>query len=152
MLFLLIELDREQYALDVQQIVEVLPLVRIRRIPHAPPGIAGVFDYRGAAIPAVDLSELMLGRPSASRLSTRLVVVRHGDDGGRVLGLIAERATDTIRKDPSEFVASGIDNRGARYLGPVTSHKKGVVQWIRVTDLLPEGIEGALLSSTVEVP
>ena len=152
MLFLLIELNREQYALDVRQIVEVLPLVRIRRIPHAPPGIAGVFDYRGAAIPAVDLSELMLGRASSSRMSTRLVVVRHGDGDGRLLGLIAERATDTIRKESSDFAASGIDNRDARYLGPVTCGRHGIVQWIQVADVLPEGVQDALFCSPAEMP
>ena len=75
MLFLLFQLGNDHYALDVAQIAEVMPLVGITRIPQAPPGVAGMFDCRGVPVPVIDLSQLMLGRPAQSRLSTRIIVV-----------------------------------------------------------------------------
>jgi chemotaxis-related protein WspB len=56
MLFLLFQLGEERYALDTSHVAEVLPLVAITPIPQAPTGVAGLFNYRGAPVPAIDLS------------------------------------------------------------------------------------------------
>jgi chemotaxis-related protein WspB len=158
MLFLIFELGRDRYALPAALITEVLPVVRIKRVPHAPPGVIGVFDYHGAPVPVIDLSELTLGRPAAPRLSTRLIVVSYPDRSDRadragqshLLALIAERATDTMRRDPSEFVASGITNDRAPYLGHVTTSSRGVVQRIDVETLLPDSVRDVLFDQLVD--
>ena len=36
MLFLIFELGKDRYALDVRQIAEVMPLVGVKQIPKAP--------------------------------------------------------------------------------------------------------------------
>jgi chemotaxis-related protein WspB len=151
-LFLLFELGKDRYALDVRQIAEVLPLVAITHIPQAPRAVAGVFNYRGAPVPVIDLSELTLGRPAERRLSTRLVLVHYPDAGGgtRLLGLIAERATQTIRRETTDFVASGVTSEGAPYLGPVASDARGLLQWIDVRALLPPAVRDVLFKSPRE--
>src|SRR6267143_6482169 len=110
MLFLIFELGKDRYALDVRQIAEVLPLVAIKKVPRAPQAMNGLFNYRGAPVPVIDLTQLTLGRPSARRLSTRLVLVHYPDHTGQthLLGLVAERATQTARHEASDFVASGV--------------------------------------------
>ena len=150
MLFLLFQMDRDRYALEASQIAEVLPLVEIKKIPHAPRGVAGVFNYRGAPVPAVDLSELMLGRPAPARLDTRILVVREQKSGTRLLGLIAENATATLRREPQEFVASGVSVDGAAYLGPVTQDARGLIQWVEVDKLLSEPVRAALYSESLD--
>jgi chemotaxis-related protein WspB len=146
MLFLLFEVGESRYALDVRQITEVLPLVAIQRIPHAPAAVAGVFNCRGESIPVIDVCQLMLGRPAERRLSTRIVLVRYLDTGGetRVLGLIAERATRTKRLETTDFVASGVTVEGAPYLGPVAPDARGLLQWIDASALLTPSIREAL--------
>jgi chemotaxis-related protein WspB len=146
MLFLVFELAQDRYALDARQIVEVLPLVDVKHIPGAPPAIAGLFTYRGALVPVIDLSELTLGRPAARRLSTRLVLVHYPDPSGRthLLGLIAERATQAARHDASAFVASGVTNPGAAYLGPVAIDAHGLLQRIDIPTLLPPSLRDVL--------
>ena len=67
MLFLLLEIGSDRYALEADRIVEVLPLVAMKGIPHAARGVAGAFDYHGTAVPVIDLSELALGRAAPSR-------------------------------------------------------------------------------------
>jgi chemotaxis signal transduction protein len=74
-LFLVFQIGSNRYAQDARRVAEVLPLVGIRKIPQAPAGVAGVGNYRGAPVPAVDLSELILGQPAQSCLSTRIVLV-----------------------------------------------------------------------------
>jgi chemotaxis-related protein WspB len=146
MLFLLFELANDRYALDVSEIAEVLPLVHLKRIPQAPAGVAGLFNYHGSPVPAIDLSALTLGRPAESRLSTRLILVRYPDDRGepRLLGLIAEHATHTMRRAAEDFVVSGVADDQTPYLGPVATDATGVVQWIRPATLLPPAVQAAL--------
>ena len=158
MLFLIFELGHDRYALPAAQIAEVLPVVRIKRVPHAPSGVIGVFNYHGAPVPVIDLSELTFGRSAAPRLSTRLIVVSYPDRQGQsgqsgqshLLGLIAERATDTMQRDPADFVASGITTGRAPYLGHVTTSSHGVVQRIDVETLLPDAVRESLFEQLVD--
>jgi chemotaxis-related protein WspB len=154
MLFLIFELGHDRYALPAALIAEVLPVVRVKRVPYAPAGVIGVFNYRGAPVPVIDLSELTLGRPAAPHLSTRLIVVSYPDGADKnkphLLGLIAERATDTMQRDPVDFVPSGITTGRAPYLGHVTTSSHGVVQRIDVETLLPEAVRESLFAQLAD--
>ncbi|MFI4914162.1 MAG: chemotaxis protein CheW [Steroidobacterales bacterium] len=149
MLFLLFQLDQSRYALDARKVVEVLPLVNLMKLPQAPPGVAGIVNYRGVPVPALDLSQLMLGRPARQRLNTRIILVNYPDNvaGPHLLGLIAERATETVRREPSDFVASGV---AVPFQGAVATDIRGLTQWIEVEQLLPASVRGLLFQQSVE--
>jgi chemotaxis-related protein WspB len=141
MLFLKFRVGSESYALDSAWIAEVLPLLEITRVPHAPAGIAGLINYRGGCVPVVDLSELMLGEPARPHISTRLILVHYGE---HLLGLIAEQATETMRRDAGSFADSGLASDAAPYLGPVTHDGGRMIRWIEVQKLLPTAISSVL--------
>ena len=147
MLFLKFRIGSESYALDTAQIVEVLPLLQISRIPQAPVGVAGLINYRGKPAPVIDLSELALGRPAQPHISTRLVMVRHGE---HLLGLIAEQATETMRRGPEDFADSGIAVDGALYLGPVTQDGGRLIRRIDVQKLMPPEVSSVLFRPAEE--
>ena len=146
MLFLVFELARDRYVLDASQVVEVLPLGAITKIPQAPPAVAGILNYRGAPVPVIDLSQLTLGRPAERRLSTRIVLAHYSDADGRprLIGLVAERATRTVRREETDFVASGVTSEGTPYLGPVAADARGMMQRLDVRTLLPASVRDML--------
>ena len=148
MLFLVFEADGNRFALAASGIVQVLPAVRVSGIPGAPAGIAGVAVYAGSTVPVVDLTRLLGGRPSAPRFDTRMIVVVYRDRRGdeRLLALLAEHATSTIRRSPADFVDSGVSPAAERYLGPVTTDDHGVIQLIDVPALLPPAVADALFT------
>ncbi len=76
-LFLLFRIGNERYALRATEVAEVLPRVPLKPIAQAPKWVAGVFAYRGAVVPAIDLSALTFGQPAEARTSTRLVLVHY---------------------------------------------------------------------------
>ena len=145
-LLLLFGLNTDRYAIDARQVVEVLPLLRITRVPQAPQGVAGMFNYRGAPVPVIDLAALTLGRPSHASLSTRLIVVRYDDEHGdtHLLGVIAEQATETMRRPCTDFVDSGVTLNEAPYLGPVTTDARGIIQLVEVSRLVPPPVRDVL--------
>jgi chemotaxis-related protein WspB len=148
MLFLIFQLDGVRYAVEANRVAEVLPLLEITQLPQAPKGIAGIFNLRGRAVPAIDLSDLTSGKSARERLTTRIIVINHVDGLGQAqpLGLIAESATQMLRKDPGEFVSSGIKLSSAPYLGPVLMEGRGPIHWLRAEHLVTEPIRQLLCS------
>ncbi len=151
MLFLLFQLGNDRYALDASRVVEVVPLVELRSLPEAPRGVAGLFNYRGQPVPAVDICALTLQRPARECLSTRIIVVRSaGPDGSaHLLGLIAEQATGMLRRERQDFVSTGMHLEKAAYLGPVATDAQGMVQWIHEDRLLTEVVRDALFKQAL---
>lgn len=152
MLFLYFQLGNDRYALDCSQVIEVVPLLGIKRIPQAPAAVAGAFNYRGKPVPVIDLSVLALGRPARHHMSTRIVIVVYpgADSAQHLLGLIAEKATQTLRRDPADFTESGVVNDDAPYLGPVATDPNGLLQWIDVKKLLPASVRDVLFKQPLE--
>ncbi len=146
MLFLLFQLGNDRYALEAKRVVEVIPCLALKGLPQAPRGVAGMINYRGRPIPAVDLSALVLNHPAADLLSTRIIVIQVPDEhgGARLVGLVAERATETFRKEPTEFVDPGMSPEDASYLGPVFMDPLGPVQWVKEDRLLSDPVRQLL--------
>ncbi len=115
--------------------------------PGAALGRPGCSAYRGAVVPVIDLSALTFGTPAQARTSTRLVLVHYRPDEtaqAQLLGLILEQATDTVRCNPARFQPYGLDNPQAPYLGPVREDAQGLLQWVRVADLLDDQVRALL--------
>src|SRR4051812_13861061 len=94
MLLLLLKIGEDRYALPANRMIEVVPLVSLKKVPQALPGVAGIFNYHGQPVPVIDLSELTIGTPSEPRVSTRIILVNYPDAAGQkqILGLMAEQA------------------------------------------------------------
>lgn len=105
MLYLLFQLGHDRYALPARDVVEVLPYLALPPIPRAAPGVAGLCNYRGRLVPVLDLCVLLCDRPARAVLSTRIIIVKAGEPSApeTLLGLIAERATGTLRRDPGDL-------------------------------------------------
>lgn len=146
MTFLLFQIGADRYALEIRRIAEALPRVKLKAIPRAAAGIAGVFDYHGQPTPVVDLTALALGRPARNRLSTRLLVVSctAADGTSRPLGLLAEQATVMARFEPKDFQEPGVSAPGTPYLGPVVNDAHGLIQLVEVEKLLPPTVREQL--------
>jgi chemotaxis-related protein WspB len=154
MLFLTFQLGPDRYAVEASRVVEVLPLLALKRLPQAPRGVAGIFNLRGQPVPAIDLNELSFGQPAQERLSTRIILVQYTDaqDRHHPLGLIAECVTQTLRKEPKDFLNPGITLAQAPYLGPVLMDVNGPIQWLHTEHLVSEPFRQLLFPQTQPGP
>jgi len=92
MLLLTFRAAENLYAIDVIRVVEVVPRIDLRRLPHAPGFLAGVFDYRGTLVPVVDLGVLLGSESCREQLSTRIILVNSRPDAASRPGQQAEAA------------------------------------------------------------
>jgi chemotaxis-related protein WspB len=145
-LLVLFQMGGERYALGSRHVVEIVPLVRFRELPHAPEYVCGLFEYRGLVTPVVDLSSLAGKGASQRLLSTRIILVHYLDSRDRmcVLGLLAERVTDTIEVEESKLKPPGIRIEDAPYLRRVVTDSTGMIQCIELEELLPTPVRDIL--------
>jgi chemotaxis-related protein WspB len=152
-LFLLLRLGADRYAIDADCVIEVLPVVRLKSIPCAPTGVAGMMSFRGSAIPVVDLGIIAFGTPTPPRMMTRIVVVRYEPAsqgaGSGLLGLIVPEVMETAHFDTSRFDPVGIRNERAQYLGAVLTTDDGVLQQLSIPALLNEELRSALFRTVL---
>ncbi|MGE8166767.1 chemotaxis protein CheW [Pseudomonas putida] len=141
-LYLQFHLGGQRFALDVREVIEVLPRRPLKPIAQAPVWVAGILAHRGQLVPVIDLAALSFGVPAEQRTSTRLVLVRYRSE--RALGLVLEQATETLRCQPDAFQPYGLDNGDARYMGPVLEDAQGLLQRIEVDDLLCDAVRQML--------
>jgi chemotaxis-related protein WspB len=98
MLLLLFKIGQGHFALTASQVRKVVPRVALTRIPSAPDFAVGLMNYRGSLIPVLDLCLLATGKPSALKISTRIILVDYTLADGRsdILGLLAEDVVETV--------------------------------------------------------
>lgn len=152
MLLLLLRAASDLFAIEARQVVEVIPRVSLRPLPHAPRGVEGLLSYRGTVVPVIDLSTWLGSSPSREALSTRIIVARWTRPMGesRTLGLIAENVIDVQNVDESRKRIAATHLETARYLGAVYQLDRGLVQIIKIDHLLDLRLEAALFGETEE--
>ncbi|MBI5039960.1 MAG: purine-binding chemotaxis protein CheW [Gammaproteobacteria bacterium] len=142
MLYLLLRMGTERYALEARRIVEVVPLVTLKPLPHTPACVAGLFDYRGTWVPVIDLCQLANGQNCAAHLTTRIVLVNYpaGAVQTHILGLLAEQVTETVKFKDADFQCGGLQVPEAPYLGQLVKAADITAQHLEIEHLLPEAL------------
>jgi chemotaxis-related protein WspB len=147
MLLLVFRLGKDRYALEARCVVEVVPLLHMQKLPKAPKAVAGVFSYRGRPVVAIDFSELLQGCHAKAVLSTRIIIIKYGesDSGDRLVGLVAEHATQVVRVDAQAESGARPRMTSGSSLGPVLMDSHGPIQLIRQNRLIPGPLAEDLL-------
>jgi purine-binding chemotaxis protein CheW len=102
--YITFKLGDEVFAINVNQVREVLDLSLITKVPTSPDYMRGVVNVRGSAIPVVDL-RLKFGLPPVGDTVNTRIVVMELELGGEkaVLGGIADSVHEVIEIDPAQI-------------------------------------------------
>ncbi len=105
------QLGREEFAVDVSQVREIIRMQDITRMPKAPSFVEGIINLRGQIIAVLDLAQ-RLSLESADRGSeTRIIVVEAGD---AKVGMIVDSVSEVMRiseeeVEPSPALAADVE-------------------------------------------
>src|SRR5687768_2989210 len=113
MLFVIIGMDQDKYAIPACDIIEIAASARIKNVTGTSRSVAGLIEYRGRVIPLLDLGELCRGVASVETPTTRILIVR-AKSNGSLVGIRAERVTSTARIDDGMFETVAVS--GSPYL------------------------------------
>lgn len=141
MLLLLFETSDGRYALDSKHIVEVIPLLKTKKIPAAPAFVTGMINYHGVPVPVFDFCAIEGDEASRKFYSTRIILVNYPLDGeNKLVGVIAERATDIIKVGESDIRSSGILLEKNLISGTDDSGQEEIVQLFDIKRMIPEDV------------
>ena len=108
MLLLELQTPKSRYVLDASTVVEIIPLVHYAKVANGPEFLAGLINFRGRAVPVVDLGLLIDKVPCRQRMNTRIVLVEMwvAERKQALFGIIAESISGTRRVDrPTEEIS-----------------------------------------------
>ncbi len=98
-------LDEQRFGLPMADVQEVVRVAAFARLPKAPRVIEGVLNFRGSAVPVLDIRSRFGLPPRAVQTSDHLVVARAGN---RMAAIRVDRVSDLITvaaKDIEDIVA-----------------------------------------------
>lgn len=141
--WLLFAVGSTEYGVDIGSVQQIIGLLPITRIPRMPDAVRGVINLRGRVIPVVDL-RIRFGLDAVDQNQrTCIIVVRsRAMDLGLVVDSVAEVAVIDSGgiDDPPQF-GNGVDTE---YLLGVAQYAGRVVLLLDVERALPLEMTGAL--------
>jgi len=146
MQILAFQLAEAAAALPTAVIRQVLPLLALTRFPAAPPGVAGLMNLHGAAIPVLDVTAMSGGRAARARQDTRILLVDFPLAAGdsRPLGLVVEGVAGVRRVTATPPRPAGIQLPDYPWLGEVLETPEGLWLWLDLRHLLSPPLAGLL--------
>ncbi|MFH1135882.1 MAG: chemotaxis protein CheW [Pseudomonadota bacterium] len=102
--FVTFKLDEEVFALEINQVREVLDYTVPTRVPQTPKFMRGVINLRGSVVPVVDLRLKFGMEETPKTVDTRIVIVEVSVDGeAAILGALADSVKEVIELEPDRI-------------------------------------------------
>lgn len=147
---LVFHIGADRYGLPLAAVQRVLPLLELKALPLAPDAVAGLMNLHGASVPVIDLCRISGGAPAPQQVDTRILLVDYRTPQGEphALGLLAEKVQGVQDIDAAALAASGVS--AAPFLGAVAGDAAGIIQLVRLEELLPPALRAQLFQPEVQ--
>jgi purine-binding chemotaxis protein CheW len=110
---LLFTLCREHFGIDVVNVLRVINLEKIMRIPKAPEFIAGAISLEGNVIPVVDLAKkIELGQTTITTATKVIILQVHHDDEDIEVGVMIDDVLDVVSMETSKMLPPALEGMG----------------------------------------
>jgi purine-binding chemotaxis protein CheW len=95
--YLSFRLGKEEFAIQVLSVREIMGMQEITSVPQTPPYVRGVINLRGKVIPVIDL-RLKFGLPEIeySQRTCIIVVQIEGEAGRMLMGAIVDGVSEVL--------------------------------------------------------
>ena len=102
--YLTFSLDKEQFAVDIGKVREVLEFSSVTKVPRTPDFMRGVINLRGSVVPVIDLRlKLGLSRTEATIDTCIIIIEVETSDERLVLGALADSVQEVVELDPKSI-------------------------------------------------
>ncbi|RME33823.1 MAG: chemotaxis protein CheW [Deltaproteobacteria bacterium] len=130
-------IGREQYAVDIEQVKEIIKPREVTEVPRTPDFLPGIISLRGIIVPVIDLARrLRLGETQQSD-RTRIIVCELGD---RIAGLLVDTIAQVVdvsehQVEPPPAVLTGLDRDMVEGVGRIQGRMVVLLNVEQVLDL-----------------
>jgi purine-binding chemotaxis protein CheW len=133
-------LAKEEYAVDIAAVGEIVKPRAVTEVPFAPAFCPGIVSLRGRIVTIMDLRR-RLGLPAGELGRGARIVVAH--DAGRTVGLLVDGVTGVVRLpagavEPVPVVVGGVDGEFLHGLGRIDGRLLILLNLPRVLEFVVE--------------
>jgi chemotaxis signal transduction protein len=95
-------LDQKTYAVSLESVAQIIPMVKLTPLPQAQRSVAGVMNFRGKAVPVIDLRRYFHLPIKAYELHTPILLAYMSapdgtsSSGERLVGLVVDEVQDVV--------------------------------------------------------
>ena len=126
------------FAIESKQIVEIIPLVDLTKVPSTAEYISGLYNYRGELIPVIDICRLLFKQPAREHICTRIIVTEATFNNSLYrTGIIAEKVNQTLACDTADISLHNLTDKNTSYIRQVIKQGEDNIQIIDLESLLP---------------
>lgn len=125
-------LGNSYFALLIEDVVEVTAMVEYMVLPGAPPGILGLINRHGYAVPLLDLRQVF-GLPALSLTSESLFIVAQG--GGAQIALLIDAVQQVEVANALQL--SDLPTSG-KYIRGIINYKGRLIPLVDIQPLLTD--------------
>jgi purine-binding chemotaxis protein CheW len=110
---LLFTLNKESFGIDVGNVLRVINLEKLMKVPKAPSFIAGAISVEGDVIPVVDLAQKIdLGTTNVYKNTKVIILEVHHEDIVIEVGVLVDNVLDVITIDETKLLPPVLESMG----------------------------------------
>ncbi|MDL2220731.1 chemotaxis protein CheW [Eubacteriales bacterium OttesenSCG-928-N14] len=94
-------IDEQLYGISVEQVIEIIGIQPITRMPEMPEEVEGIINLRGSIVPLLNIRIKFNKQPAPFDDKTCIIVI---EDGQARLGLIVDRVADVVSIEDHSLV------------------------------------------------
>lgn len=131
------KLKNEEFCVDIMQVLEIIRMQNITKVPDVPDFVEGIINLRGTVIPIIDLKKRLKLKLVDYDDDTRIIIIKIGN---KSVGFIVDSVTEVLHvdndsiKEAPDFIA-GI---GKEYIESVVSYDDRLIINLNLNRVLTE--------------
>lgn len=123
--FIVVNLGREHYGIDIRYIDNIVRMQRITRVPKMPNYLIGIINLRGEVLPVVSLRLKMGLEADVYTKATRIIIIKTEQEG--TMGVIVDEVKEvvTLGNSQIEKVETDLKAEGKNFVSGVGKRENG---------------------------
>jgi purine-binding chemotaxis protein CheW len=128
-------LNKERFAIHISDIHEIIRMQDITTVPNVRAHVQGVINLRGIVVPVFSLRSRLNMVESTATASSRIVVVRHGEEK---IGLLVDQASHVITLEEIQPVPETLGGLNTAFFSGIGHSDAGLVSVLNLEEVLGE--------------
>jgi len=137
MMMILFYVGKNCYCCSIDYVIEVIPKIPLKPLPHVPKYFLGLFNYAGESIAVVDFSSILSDKFSKNSMHTRMILLKNPlkDAKINILGLVADEIVEVRDMEVEKFLSTGLKNGPLTFLEGIYNSDLDSMQQVNIPQL-----------------
>ncbi|MEG6565370.1 chemotaxis protein CheW [Thermoanaerobacterium saccharolyticum] len=131
------KLNDEEFCVDIMDVLEIIRMQSITKVPDVPNFVEGIINLRGTVIPIIDLKKRLNMKLTEYDDNTRIIIIKINE---KSVGFIVDSVTEVLHVEPESIkeapdIIAGI---GKEFIESVVSYDDRLIINLDLEKILTE--------------